>query len=85
MPEISGGFTVRTVSPDGRTIAFSSGSAFWVMNNDGSGVKHVADWAGAASKGKHFIYTGMPGPDNEPHTRAMDDAPTCGWRTTYLF
>lgn len=58
VPEISGGFNIPTFSPDGRTIAFFSDAAFWVMNNDGTGIRKVCDWVGDASKGKHYIYTG---------------------------
>ncbi|MBD3239645.1 MAG: hypothetical protein GF331_03600, partial [Chitinivibrionales bacterium] len=58
VPSISGGFNIPTFSPDGRTIAFFSSEAFWVMNNDGTGITHVADWVDTASKGKHYIYTG---------------------------
>ncbi len=58
VPAISGGFNYAYFSPDGRTISFFSSGAFWVMNNDGTGVRHVADWQGEASKGKHYIYTG---------------------------
>ncbi len=58
VPEVSGGFHFPYFSPDGRSISFWNDNAFWVMNNDGSGVKRVVDWAGSPSKGKNYIYTG---------------------------
>ncbi len=35
--------------------------------------------------GQHFIFTGLPGPNNEPHSIAMDDLHTFSWPTAYLF
>lgn len=58
IPEVSGGFHLPYFSPDGRSICFWEDNAFWVMHNDGSGVKRVVDWAGTPSKGKNYIYTG---------------------------